>query len=44
MPDVLFDVRQRDGVFLAAEADGVALGAGARGAAYAMHVVFRIVR
>ncbi len=44
MSNVTLDIRQRDGVFLAAETDRVALGAGARGAAYAVHVVFRIVR
>jgi len=42
--DVLLDVRQRDGVFLAAEAYRVALGAGARSAADAMHIVLGIVR
>jgi hypothetical protein len=43
MSDVALDIRQGDGVFLAAEANGVALGAGARGAADAMHIVFRII-
>src|SRR5471032_2098131 len=42
--DVTLDIRQRDGVFLTAEADGIAIGAGARGAADTMHIVLRIVR
>ena len=42
--DIRFDVRQRHDVFLAAETNGVAFGAGARGAADAMHVIFRILR
>ena len=44
MADVALDIRQRDGVFLAAETDGVALRSGARSAADAMHVIFGIVR
>src|SRR6185295_17972077 len=42
--DVVLDLGQRHGVFLAAEADRVALRAGARGAADAMHVVGGILR
>src|SRR5580698_1912818 len=42
--DVALDVRQRDGIFLAAETDGIAVGAGTRGAPDPMHIILGIVR
>ena len=44
MPDIAFDIRQGNGVFLTAKTDGIALGAGACGAADAMHVILGLMR
>ncbi len=44
MPDVAFDIGERNGVLLAAKTDGIAFGAGARRTAYAMHIVLGVVR
>ena len=42
--DVFFDVRQRNGVFLAREADRIAFGARASGATDAVDVVCAVLR
>ena len=39
VPDIGFDIGQRDRVFLATEADGVTVGTGARGAPDPVHIV-----
>lgn len=44
VPNVRFNFRERHHVGLTAETDRIARSAGARGAAYTMHIVFRVVR